>query len=301
MTQGAPGRTSWASAMPASTSTVCCTSAAGTDTGAIAPMSRKGVTITRLPGLGVGDQPLEHAHVVAKRRVDVDVGEDHRVAVEAAVHDLDHADAVVAPRPPTTARRPTRGRSGGSAASARSRWRESSGTSLGSSMFRPGVSSASVICVSRMSCSRSAIVPSRRSPSIRTNGGPCTGQKIMLSPPISRSRAGFRARIENSSRRERGLRAQEGGVEADRVSVDRLARLAEELERAGMVELHADLGGEPLDALVERRQRVLRQWLEPGPRVQDHERSVYRRRARRPAIAWRRHLSVDRNDIRRTP
>ena len=49
MMQGAPGRTSWASATPASTSTVCCTSAAGTATGAIAPISRKGVTITACP------------------------------------------------------------------------------------------------------------------------------------------------------------------------------------------------------------------------------------------------------------
>ena len=38
------------------------------------------MTITRLPGLGVGEEPLEHAHVVAQRRVDVAVGEDHRVA-----------------------------------------------------------------------------------------------------------------------------------------------------------------------------------------------------------------------------
>ena len=49
ITQGAPGRTSCTSAIPASTSAVCCTSAAGTVTGAIAPISRNGVTITAWP------------------------------------------------------------------------------------------------------------------------------------------------------------------------------------------------------------------------------------------------------------
>ena len=48
-TDGVPGRTSWTSATPASASTVCWTSAAATETGAIAPMSRKGVTITAWP------------------------------------------------------------------------------------------------------------------------------------------------------------------------------------------------------------------------------------------------------------
>ena len=49
ITHGVPGRTSWTSAIPASVSTVCWTSAAGADTGAIAPISRKGVTITACP------------------------------------------------------------------------------------------------------------------------------------------------------------------------------------------------------------------------------------------------------------
>ena len=46
ITTGAPGRTSWSRATPASTSAVCWASAAPIDTGAIAPMSRNGVTIT---------------------------------------------------------------------------------------------------------------------------------------------------------------------------------------------------------------------------------------------------------------
>ena len=48
-TTGAPGRTSWVSASPASDSAVCCTSAAGTDAGDIAPISRNGVITTACP------------------------------------------------------------------------------------------------------------------------------------------------------------------------------------------------------------------------------------------------------------
>ena len=57
ITQGVPGRTSWASAMPASASAVCCTSAAGAVTGAIAPISRKGVTISACPAWAYAIRP----------------------------------------------------------------------------------------------------------------------------------------------------------------------------------------------------------------------------------------------------
>ena len=43
---GQPGRISWASAMPDSASASCWTSAAGMDTGDIAPISRNGVSTT---------------------------------------------------------------------------------------------------------------------------------------------------------------------------------------------------------------------------------------------------------------
>ena len=49
MTHGAPGRMSCTRAMPVSTSAICCASAEGIVTGAIAPMSRNGVTITGCP------------------------------------------------------------------------------------------------------------------------------------------------------------------------------------------------------------------------------------------------------------
>src|SRR5258708_22089712 len=45
-TTGQPGRISWASAMPDSASASCWTSAAGIDTGDIAPISRNGVNTT---------------------------------------------------------------------------------------------------------------------------------------------------------------------------------------------------------------------------------------------------------------
>ena len=42
---GAPARTSWVKAIPASASAFCCTTAPATVTGAIAPASVNGVTI----------------------------------------------------------------------------------------------------------------------------------------------------------------------------------------------------------------------------------------------------------------
>ncbi len=46
---GVPGRISCASAIPASASAICCVSAAGTETGDIAPISRNGVITTGCP------------------------------------------------------------------------------------------------------------------------------------------------------------------------------------------------------------------------------------------------------------
>jgi len=49
MTHGVPGRTSWQSAMIPRDSAVCCTSAPARVTGAMAPMSVKGVITTHWP------------------------------------------------------------------------------------------------------------------------------------------------------------------------------------------------------------------------------------------------------------
>jgi hypothetical protein len=76
------------------------------------------------------------------------------------------------------------------------------------------------------------------------------------------------------ARRERRLRAQKLGVEADGLAVDRLPGLAEELDRARMVELHPDLPGEAVDPVVDGRQGLFRERLEPRSRVHDHGRSV---------------------------
>ena len=46
MIAGQPGRIAWTSAMPASDSAVCCASAAGTETGPIAPIMMNGVMFT---------------------------------------------------------------------------------------------------------------------------------------------------------------------------------------------------------------------------------------------------------------
>ena len=53
-----------------------------------------------------------------------------------------------------------------------SRWRESSGVSLGSTIVPPGESSSGNDCDSRTKFSKSAIVASRRTSPSRTNGGP---------------------------------------------------------------------------------------------------------------------------------
>ena len=53
-----------------------------------------------------------------------------------------------------------------------SRWRESSGTSLGSQIVPPAESSWGKDCESRQKFWKSAIVASRRTSPSRTNGGP---------------------------------------------------------------------------------------------------------------------------------
>ena len=80
-----------------------------------------------------------------------------------------------------------------------SRWRESSGVSFGSHGSPPALSKSSSRWASRQKSSKSAIVPSRRSPRRRTNGGPCTGMKTIVSPPSSMLRAGLRACSVNVS------------------------------------------------------------------------------------------------------
>ena len=96
-TTGQPGRTSWASAIPASASAICCTSAAGTVTGDIAPISRNGVITTGWPAAHVLEHRRQHPVVVAQRRVDVDQRDRHRLALDRlapAEQDLAHADRV---------------------------------------------------------------------------------------------------------------------------------------------------------------------------------------------------------------
>src|SRR2546423_3683229 len=73
-------------------------------------------------------------------------------------------------------------------------------------------------------------------------------------------------------RRVCGLGAQEAWIEADAGVVDRLAGRAKELERPGMVEQDTDLGGETVDAGVDRRERLLPEGLEPRQAVHEHVR-----------------------------
>src|SRR5438309_1811075 len=76
--------------------------------------------------------------------------------------------------------------------------------------------------------------------------------------------------ISDIRRSERGLRAQESGIEADGLLLDRLAGFAEELERGRVIELDADLGREAVGGGFDRRQRVRGERLEPGHPVDEH-------------------------------
>ena len=63
-------------------------------------------------------------------------------------------------------------------------------------------------------------------------------------------------------RRERGLGPQEARIEPHGLLVHRLARLAEQLERTGVVEADTDLGRQPLPATLEGVERLLGERLE---------------------------------------
>ena len=158
----------------------------------------------------------------------------------AAVHDLDHADAV--------ARGGLRRRLAGPHAVGQPDRRQRPQQVARVERDVVGLEHVAPRRVERVghlrelqSCSRSAIVPSRRSPSIRTNGGPCTGQKIMWSPPIRGRGPGRAPASRTRAARGRPGRAETRGRSGPIVPVDRLAGLAEQVERARMVELHADL------------------------------------------------------------
>ena len=101
ITTGAPGRTSWARQMPASCSAICCESAAGIETGPIAPMRMNGVTTTIWSRRREQHQRADHALVEAQRRVGVGDAEHVRLALQrlAAERDLGHGDRVAARRP----------------------------------------------------------------------------------------------------------------------------------------------------------------------------------------------------------
>ena len=73
---GQPGRISCDSAMPASASAICCTSAAGIVTGDIAPIRMNGVSTTGWSACAVLELRVEHPVVPAQRRVAVDQRDD---------------------------------------------------------------------------------------------------------------------------------------------------------------------------------------------------------------------------------
>ena len=273
MTHGAPGRTSCTSAMPGERLDRLLHERGGHRHRRHRAHQQERRHDHGLAGARVGDDPLEHAHVEAQRRVDVAVREQHRLGrdrIGAAEDDLGEAQAV--------GRRHARGCLARPHAVGHANRRERAhemahveGDVVGLEHAAPGrvdrrrsAARAAADPRDRRACRRAAPAPRR------TNGGPWTGPKIIASPPISSDRCGLRARSENVRRRERRLRAQEPRVEANRVAVDGLARRAEERERLRVVELHPDLGREPVDAAVDDCERLLGQGLEPWQPVHEH-------------------------------
>ena len=171
---GQPGRISWLSAIPDSASAICCTSAAGIVTGDIAPISRNGVSTT-------GWLAAEYSNCASSIR------SSHRSGELQLISEIETGFSSMTSRPPkriapiamvSAALTPettlpmyilsVRVWS----AYVMSRWRESSGVSLGSQTTPPAESSTSKDWASREKLRKSSIVASRRTSPSRTNGGP---------------------------------------------------------------------------------------------------------------------------------
>jgi hypothetical protein len=82
--------------------------------------------------------------------------------------------------------------------------------------------------------------------------------------------AGLRACTSNSLGRLGHLGEHELGVELDRLAVDALAGLAEELDGLGLDELHPDLRNDATPAAVQDLDGVGRQQLVTGHLVDEH-------------------------------
>jgi hypothetical protein len=96
---------------------------------------------------------------------------------------------------------------------------------------------------------------------MRTKGGPWVGAKIVLGV------AGAHVELARGLGR---LLEQEVRVEPDEGILHLAAGGAEEVERAGMVELDPDLGHQPPPAPLDRLKRPLGEDLEPRHLVAEH-------------------------------
>ena len=146
-TTGHPGWTSCVSAMPASASAICCTSVAGIDTGDIAPISRNGVITTawfaRLYSTIALSIRSSQRSGELQLISEIETGESGRPPKRISpiwIVSTAFGPEITEPMYGLSDRV--------CSAYTMSRWRESSGVSLGSTIVPPGESSSSNDCES---------------------------------------------------------------------------------------------------------------------------------------------------------
>ena len=271
-TTGAPGRISWESAMPESASTICCTSAAGIVTGDIAPIRMNGVSTTGwlaavysncdssirssqrsgelqlISEMSAGVSSIaarepKRISVIAMVSRGVDAGDDvaHVDLVGQRLQRVDHVEVPAVERGVVGLVDHAAG-----------------GVEHGEGLRQP----REVAEVLHRAVAAYVAVADERRP---VDGA--EGHRVAADVHGVGGVAGLEVELP---RRLGHLLEHEVGVEEDRVVLDPLAGLAEQVERPVVHELDADLGHQPAPALVERGHRVLGEDLVARHAVDEH-------------------------------
>ena len=169
---GQPGRVICASEMPASASAICCASVAGMETGDIAPMSRNGVMTTGWLArwYSRADSIMRSSQRSGELQLTSEMTTGACSMASRPPNAMSHIASVSRARSAETTL-PMNGLSVSvSRRKTMSRWRESSGASLGSTIVPPAESSSSNACASWQKRSKSPSVASRRSAALAHEG-----------------------------------------------------------------------------------------------------------------------------------